>query len=110
MNQEVERYELSDARVGSLFSFAVALSVLIAASLGVTLLIVRAFARSDRGREEPSPLAEFRAAPSAPELEARPGASLASVHAREQELLTTYGWIDEQNGIVRIPISRASAR
>ena len=105
--EQVERYEQTDARVGSLVSFAVALSVLIAVSLGVTFWIVKAFARTDRSREQPSPLAEFRAAPIVPELEARPGASLASVHAREEELLTTYGWVDEQNGIVRVPIERA---
>ena len=106
-HEGVERYEQTDARVRSVVFFGIWLSLLIAVSLGVTFWIVKAFSRSDNAREAPSPLAEFRAPPSGPELEPRPGASLASVHAREEELLTTYGWIDPENGIVRVPIDRA---
>ena len=32
---------------------------------------------------------------------------LADLHAREAELLYSYGWVDQEKGIVRIPIERA---
>jgi hypothetical protein len=32
---------------------------------------------------------------------------LASLRAEEQKTLTTYGWVDQSKGIVRIPLDRA---
>ena len=32
---------------------------------------------------------------------------LAEVRAAESEKLSTYGWVDEEKGIVRIPIEEA---
>jgi hypothetical protein len=32
---------------------------------------------------------------------------LAEVQAKQTELTTTYGWVNQQDGIVRIPVSRA---
>ena len=34
-------------------------------------------------------------------------ANLADLHKHEQERLTTYGWIDQNAGVVRLPIDRA---
>ena len=45
--------------------------------------------------------------PPEPRLQESPALDLARFHAREEEELTTYGWIDKQNGVVRIPIERA---
>lgn len=33
--------------------------------------------------------------------------ALKQLHATENAVLTTYGWVDRQKGIVRIPIDRA---
>ncbi len=46
-------------------------------------------------------------APQAPILQAVPGDQLKSLHATEDSLLNSYGWVDQQNGIVHIPIQRA---
>jgi hypothetical protein len=35
--------------------------------------------------------------------------NLARFHAQEDETLTTYGWVDKNAGVVRIPIDRAKA-
>ena len=32
----------------------------------------------------------------------------AELRAKEAELLDSYGWVDQENGVVRLPISRAS--
>ena len=34
-------------------------------------------------------------------------ANLADLHRHEHEMLTTYGWMDRNAGIVRLPIERA---
>lgn len=34
-------------------------------------------------------------------------ANLAALHKHEHEMLTTYGWMDQSAGVVRLPIERA---
>lgn len=47
--------------------------------------------------------------PPEPRLEIDPQTGLAALQAAETERLRTYGWVDKQNGVVRIPIDRAMA-
>lgn len=42
-----------------------------------------------------------------PYLQTREPLGLDRFRAREDEILTTYGWVDQNNGVVRIPIERA---
>ncbi len=37
----------------------------------------------------------------------KPGEDLAAMREQEQQHLSTYGWIDQKAGVVRIPIKRA---
>ena len=37
-----------------------------------------------------------------------PPPSAATLRAQEVEVLTTYAWIDQEKGIVRIPVERAT--
>jgi hypothetical protein len=46
------------------------------------------------------------AGPQPPLLVYEPG-NLAQFRAREQQLLTTYGWVDQNAGVVRIPVEKA---
>jgi hypothetical protein len=39
-----------------------------------------------------------------------PNPKLRDLRAREAEVLNSYGWVDQQQGIVRIPIDRAMER
>jgi hypothetical protein len=45
--------------------------------------------------------------PPEPRLQANPRDDLIDLHAHEEEVLTTYGWVDKEKGIVRIPIEEA---
>ena len=45
--------------------------------------------------------------PPSPRIEEYPARELEDLHAREQRILSTYGWTDKNAGIVRIPIERA---
>lgn len=52
-------------------------------------------------RETPTTL------PPEPRLESAPGVTAAFVRSREDPILTSYGWVDQKNGIARIPIQQA---
>jgi hypothetical protein len=45
--------------------------------------------------------------PPAPRLQADPHADLEALRARDGRILGTYGWVDRDAGIARIPIARA---
>ena len=45
--------------------------------------------------------------PPEPRLEIEPAVHLAQMHAAEDAVLGSYGWVDKPNGVVRIPIDRA---
>ncbi len=47
--------------------------------------------------------------PPAPRLQSAPAIDLATLRATEDRILTTYGWIDRNAGLVRIPVERAIA-
>lgn len=42
-----------------------------------------------------------------PRLQLSPTADMKDLHAREEALLNSYGWINKTSGVVRIPIQRA---
>ncbi len=45
--------------------------------------------------------------PPEPRLDAVPAQGYQQFYAQEQQILNSYGWVDQKAGIVRIPISRA---
>ncbi len=88
--------------------------------LGITVaLILSALAmwwmskalRDDLASADPAPsvLPEARAihTPPGPQLQEDPEAELVALRAAEDEILTSYEWVDEANGVARIPVARA---
>lgn len=59
------------------------------------------------GRVYPDVAAIGLASTPEPRLLVNEPAHLAEFRAREHEILTTYGWVDRNAGVVRIPIDRA---
>ena len=57
--------------------------------------------------EFPLAAAEGRREPPEPRLQTDPRQDLADLRAKEEELLGTYGWVDKNAGVVRIPIDAA---
>lgn len=47
------------------------------------------------------------ALPPEPRLEDLPGKALQDLHTQEDELLHTTGWVDQNTGVIHIPIERA---
>ncbi len=54
-----------------------------------------------------SPFENARVLPPAPRLQVEPRAELHAYCEQQDKLLNSYGWADEHNGVVRIPVDRA---
>jgi len=67
------------------------------------------FAREAAESPAANPLSSSygRHLPPEPRLQTHPVQDLAALHTAEDAVLNSYGWIDRQAGIVRIPIARA---
>ena len=79
----------------------VAITAFEAALTGVPFTINRPVDLINGLRAAPAPT------PPAPRLEAQSGQSLEPYRAAEERKLNSYGWVDRQAGIVRMPIDRA---
>lgn len=115
MNSTPERpyhdHERQDVDVSSLFTIVLALFI----SCVVIFLVVAGMIHYFK-RHEPSKTAGPANIPAilaakfpAPRLEVKSGANLAELRAAEDADLNSYGWVDRQSGIVRVPINRAMA-
>ncbi len=63
---------------------------------------------SAKNQSNPSTLVNEQAKlPPEPRLQAEPRVELKDLRADEEAILTSYGWIDPNKGIVRIPIDQA---
>ena len=103
-------YETSDVAIRGIVRFgiglAVATAVVVVAMWGFFRVLLR---REDRV-DVPVPAmvaASLRRTPPEPRLEANPLEPRRRMRAREDAVLTTYGWVDRQTGVARIPIGRA---
>ncbi len=104
------RHERTDADVWALSKFAIALLLACIASLAVAFGLFRYFESRYGGvlpRATQSLGLDARKLPPAPQLEITERADLEAQRAAERQILTSYGWVDREHGIVRIPIDRA---
>jgi hypothetical protein len=53
------------------------------------------------------PFDSYRQLPPPPRIQTTPGDDIANYLQSEQHLLNSSGWIDQKNGVARIPIDRA---
>lgn len=101
-------HELSDLSARNIALFGAGLAIAIAvALLTVYGLMTLLRAREARQAEPPSPLAVTPEPVPGPHLLVQPGRALQNMRAEEETRLKSYGWIDEEKGIVHIPIERA---
>ncbi len=104
------RHEESDVNIRGIFGFAVGLIVVaIIVHLLVWVLFRYFDVREGRQTAVEYPLAaqQPERLPPEPRLQTNPREDLRELRAGEDETLTTYGWVDRNNGVVRIPIDEA---
>ena len=101
-------HETRDLSVRAIFAFFVGLVVMGACVLAISTGTLVAFSKQGgiTFQYPPNGLANAPAPPE-PRLEAVPGQQLKELQSTEEQQLHTYGWVDQNSGIVRIPIERA---
>jgi hypothetical protein len=103
-------HEESDVNIRGIFGFAAAL-IVVAVIVHVAMwLLLRFFdVRADRQDRIDYPLAveQERRLPPEPRLQTNPRQDLQNLRAGENDILTSYGWVDRNAGVVRIPIDEA---
>ncbi len=102
-----EDYEHRDADTGSLLKFGLGLLVVLIVVLFSMKWMFSYFAKSQPLGPPASPFENVRVLPPQPRLQVKPGADLRSYCGDQMQKLDTYGWVDPENGVVRIPIDRA---
>ena len=117
------KHEKSDVRIKPLIMFAVYLTIAAAIIHVMMYFLFQYFEeRAVTSEGPPSPLAaERQALPPEPRLQLSPSEQgqdkpdlrehpleeLKIMQAEERSALTEYGWVDQQSGVVRLPIERA---
>jgi len=101
-------HERRDLRVRNIVLFAVTLTtVLLVAHFSLKAVFAGFRERSDRMDRPRSPLRQARVVLPEPRLETRNEEELDALHRTEDRRLGTYGWIDRERRVLRIPIDRA---
>ena len=104
-------YEHTDIDVAVGYKFALWLSVAMVISVFIVYGTFYFFNRQEKAANvaaQKYPLAVGQAkAPPAPNLQTQPFRDVYTLRAGEAQKLTSYGWVDKEGGIARIPIDRA---
>lgn len=109
VNPEVH-HEHSDVNIRAILGFGAALFV-VAAVVHVLIYLLFGYFDSRENAKVPAeyPLAATQGhrEPPEPRLQTDPRQDLADLRAKEDEVLGSYGWVDKNAGVVRIPIDAA---
>jgi len=111
-------YETRDIKIRPLVVFAAGIAVLIIFSFLVVLWVFRLFSAQHTTQDAQSaassiarPAAAARADEQLrwpePRVQSRPADDLKALRAEEDASLTSYGWVDRDSGVVRVPIDVA---
>lgn len=107
-NPEIQ-YEKTDATVRPLYQFLFWISAITLLTAVLSLIILRGLESWRENASTPKTMAEAQGAqqPPAPRLQIQEPKDLAAFRAQEAEILSTYGVVDRESGIYRIPIDEA---
>lgn len=102
------KHEGSDANIRGILLTAAGLVALIVFSVVGLYFYARGLFKGDpRGSVAPPPVVRGEPLPPTPRVEANQALDREEMLAHEREVLDSYGWVNEQQRIARIPISRA---
>ncbi len=100
-------YERSDADASALLKWAIGLFVVMVAVFVSMAWLFGFFGKVQSLGKPASPFENARVLPPKPRLQVEPRAELHAYCAGQVQLLNSYGWADQHNGFVRIPVDRA---
>jgi hypothetical protein len=100
-------YERRDANIKGLLQFGFWMAVVIAVTMIGMNFTLKHFDREISLGSPVAPFATERQLPPSPRLQVYPHVELKDYCAAQHDQVTTYGWVDQRVGVVRIPIDRA---
>ena len=113
---ESQAFETRDVKLRPLAVFIAGLTVVGIVTYLVVFGMFRMFSRQAASRDaqltpattvaQPLPPGEERLPPE-PRIQANPAADLKTLRAEEDAVLSSYGWVDRNAGVVRVPIDVA---
>jgi hypothetical protein len=103
-------HEQTDVDLSGANRFIVIMALFLALSFALVYVVFTNW-RADyiAAEPQPSPVAvrDGDRLPPLPRLQTTPYVDLKAFTASEDEVLTTYAWVDKEKGVVRLPIARA---
>jgi hypothetical protein len=103
-------HEESDVNIRAILGFGVALFAVAAIVHVLIFGLFRLFEARDGVKvaaEYPLAASQGHREPPEPRLQTDPRQDLADMRAKEDDVLGSYGWVDKNAGVVRIPIDAA---
>jgi hypothetical protein len=100
-------YEDSEVSAGRLFAFAAGVAGLVILGVLGSALVFHFFVQHQPLGPPASPFEDVRQLPPEPRLQTTAPEDFKRYRAEQDKILESYGWVDAQAGIVRIPIQRA---
>ncbi len=101
-------HEERDVNVWAVGKFGIGLALLCIGALVLLFFLFRHFETQVAGPAKPPlEVAGQDGMPLEPRLQERPVQDLKQMRADEDQILGSYGWVDKQKGVVRLPIDRA---
>lgn len=106
---ETAGHETRDASVRGIVLTGAGLAVGAAVAFLIVYGIFHYLSTEELTTAPPNPMANagVQQFPPAPRVEEHPAVELQELHAKEDSLLSSYGWTNKTAGVVRIPIDRA---
>ena len=103
----VHAHEKTDAGIHAAGILGGAFVILLVFGLVTGYLAFRFFNAPASVGPPASPLTSARVLPNGPRLQVNAHEDLLEYMQRQQQTLTTYGWLDQKAGVVRVPIDQA---
>jgi len=101
-------YELSDLKPGYIALFGIGVVIAVGLAVVITSLFVHYRELQHARQETPVPrLARERESMPEPRLQVDAPNELRQMRAAEEATLNSYGWVDKEAGVVKIPVERA---
>lgn len=101
-------HETTDADAKPIVGFLIALGIFLVLIMIAMMVMFNVLeARFERAGRDISPLLDVKQIPPDPRLQVDPARELAEIEAWENDRLSSYGWVDKDTGVFRIPIERA---
>lgn len=100
-----DKYERRDANIPMVVGGGILTAVILFGAIAAMYWFFAA--EYNQQPKSDSPFADQRTLPPAPRLQATPYEDMKQYSERAAAELSSYGWVDKQQGVVRIPIGRA---